>query len=369
MVPSGNSGGPVFDGTTGNIVGHTVSTQSAVSEATRSDIRSWEETFLIDSSNYNLTERTINPYLAQKRPNDPDYRIHPKFYRTLSGNPHGGALFQNTTFICPDDLGPNHVRLQDDSYQAVFNRHRWDSRDVVFRNLTGRIDRVVIFTRPLASIIQDFPGSTLVINIIGQVGHFQEPKPDSNAFITVGTAEWKIPLGILKMEANLTVGSVTYRSTINLSAIANEGMIPLDCLKTPTGLAKWSKFRLEQATHNPPISIELDVIIRKARFSFPVDQSWPPDRPDVTKNPEDQNMEWPAEDFHISTTVGTNVGATQKDNIQPPAPSMTTNGGAFGWEALIDRVWANPNQPNTRYTAAPGLALLDPSMGLRAEQR
>ncbi len=154
-LPPGNSGGPVFDGLTGKVVGHTVSTQSAVSESSITDIENWEREFLINSPNYKKASELINPYLARKHPHDPTYRIHPKFHRTLSGEPGGGALFLNMTFVCPGDVGPNGVLQPPDTHQAVFNRHRWDSRDVVFRNLTGRIDRIYIFTRPLSVLVAE----------------------------------------------------------------------------------------------------------------------------------------------------------------------------------------------------------------------
>lgn len=152
---SGNSGGPVFDGRTGKVVGHTVSTQSAVSEFTLADIEAWENEYLLHSPNYKKATEIINPYLAQKDPQDPTYRVHSKFHRTLSGNPNGGALFLITTFVCPGDVCPNGVPQRPNTYQAVFNRHRWDSADVSFRNLTGRIDRIYIFTRSLAALIAE----------------------------------------------------------------------------------------------------------------------------------------------------------------------------------------------------------------------
>lgn len=167
---TGNSGGPVFDGLTGKVVGHTVSTQSAVSESSVTDIENWEKEFLINSHNYRDAFETINPYLARKHPQDPTYRVHPKFYRTLSGNPGGGALFLNTTFVYPGDISPNGVLQPPDTYQAFFNRHRWDSLDVVFRNSTGRIDRIYIFTRPLASIVAECTHHLICCCLLESIG-------------------------------------------------------------------------------------------------------------------------------------------------------------------------------------------------------
>lgn len=179
-LSTGNSGGPVFDGLTGEVVGHTVSTQSAVSESSVTDIETWETEYLINSHNYKDAFETINPYLARKHSRDPTYRVHPKFHRTLSGNPGGGALFLNTTFVCPGDIGPNGIPQRPDTYQACFNRHHWDSLDVVFRNLTGRIDRIYLFTRPLALIVAECTRRLLSCWLLDGVyfldkvwGHFQ----------------------------------------------------------------------------------------------------------------------------------------------------------------------------------------------------
>jgi len=119
--------------------------------------------------------KIINPHLAREHPQDPAYRVHPKFCRTLSGNPDGGELFLNTTFVCPGDIGPNGISQGLDTYQAVFNRHRWDSLDVVFRNLTGRIDRIYIFTRPLALIVTECKTHFLISPF--QKAMFFKPSP------------------------------------------------------------------------------------------------------------------------------------------------------------------------------------------------
>lgn len=140
---------------TGKVVGHTVSTQSAVSEACTADIEAWSEELLKSSQNYKNATDIINPYLAQQHPEDSGLRVYPKFHRTLSGEPSGGSLFTNITFICPEDITPTGNLQPHGTHQAVFNRHRWDSTDVVFRNLTGRIDRIYLFTRPLSLIASE----------------------------------------------------------------------------------------------------------------------------------------------------------------------------------------------------------------------
>lgn len=154
-LQSGNSGGPVFDCVTGKVIGHTVSTQCAVSEACPADIEAWSEDFLKNSQNYRKATDIINPHLAQEYPDDQGFRVSPKFHRTLSGEPNGGALFTNVTFVCPGDIAANGKMQPLDTHQAVFNRHRWNSTDVVFRNLTGRIDRIYLFTRPLSLIANE----------------------------------------------------------------------------------------------------------------------------------------------------------------------------------------------------------------------
>jgi len=88
----------------------------------------------------------------------------------------------------------------------------------------------------------------------------------------------------------------------------------------------------------------LELTIRKPPFAFPVDKSWPPNRPDITDDPKDEGMEWPAEEFRFATTVGYSAEATQRDEVQPIEPVVMRDGGVFEWVANIDRVWRDPGQ-------------------------
>lgn len=123
-----------------------------------------------------------------------------------------------------------------------------------------------------------------------------------------------------------------------------EAHIPQACLSAPLGLAAWTSIRLSQPISNPPARIGLELTIRKPPFAFPVDKSWPPNRPDITDDPKDEGMEWPAEEFRFATTVGYSAEATQRDEVQPIEPVVMRDGGVFEWVANIDRVWRDPGQ-------------------------
>ena len=334
----GNSGGPVFDGSTGQVVGHTVSTQNAASEATMDDIESWEEEFLSLSKNYETAKEIINPFLSAQKPEDHSYRIHPKFHRTLSASPSGGDLFLNTTFICPDDIGPSRNLQSPGNYQAVFNRHQWDSQDVIFRNLSARIDRIDLFTRPLKTIIHECPESTLSLKIIGTRGNFKRPGHDSIVFIGNETAESKIPLTGSGQEEAVSQSTVAYRFSVDLSAIISSTESQEGCFSLPSSLANWSTLRLEQPIDNPPEYIRLDVIFKKTSFPFPVKEGWPPRMPKLKSDNESRTLEWPAETFHFSTTIINGMAITEKNSTRP-LTSQTMIDEKFVWEAPIDQIW------------------------------
>lgn len=342
---TGNSGGPVLDGTTGKLVGHTVSTQSAVAESSSENIEHWEQAFLHHSENYRLACEIINPYLVGVAPHDATFRVHPKFHRSLSGKPGGGSLFLNTTFICPGDIGPNRVHYRDQTCRAVFNRHRWDSTDVVHRNLTGRIDRIYISTRSLSAIVNEYAGSVLMIHFMGGAGRFEKPASGSRTVLTMGNDDWEISMNELAMETIPSNGMVTYKYTVDVHKAALQGGISSVCLNTPMGLANWTRFRLVQSSDNPPDLVELVLIVRRASFPFPVDQSWPPDRPDVTDNPEDMELKWPAEEFRFSTKMSKSLEVSQMDDAGSCEPSLTSDQRTYEWAAPIDGVWTNPRQP------------------------
>ena len=317
-----------------------------MSESTVEDIENWEKEFLHNSKNYEYTLQTINPYLASEKPNDRSYRIHPKFYRTLSGNPNGGSLFLNATFICPGDIGPHKIQQPLNTYNAVFNRHKWDSLDVIFRNLTGRIDRIYIFTRPLRSLVHEFATLSLSVQFSGGQGKLQRPDPGSNLVIEAGKVELKLSLLDVIGESAPSSAVGTYSLLLDLSAAALRDEIDLGRLDNFPGLAHWTHIRLEQPVQNPPGLVRLEFIIRRAPFPFPVDQNWPPDRPDVTENPKDQDLEWPAEEFRFCTAVGSSARTTQEHNTQPHPPKEVSDDKVFVWIAPIDRVWGDPSHPN-----------------------
>ena len=344
----------MIDGNTGFIVGHTSSTQDEVSGSTSVDRESWENEFLMDSQNYKTCTGKINPYLVTLRPNDDTFRVHPKYLRTLSGAPFKDDLIKNLTHSCPGDIGANGLLQAKDRYQAVFNRHHFDSSDVYLRNITARVDRSAMFMTPLSKMVKHFEGSTLDIKIAGQNGEFKKPDTASSIFITIGSGEWEIPLRQVAKEVGPRApdGTNVWSTTVDLSSAADRGEIPTPCLEAPLGLISWTHICLEQPQNNPPEMVGLNFIVRRPSFPFPVNSAWPPDRPDITHNAKDANLNWPAEEFHFATSVGSTSGQSQRGGTVGKATMTQCDEGMWHWETDIDRVWANPRQP--------GFGLLDP---------
>lgn len=188
------------------------------------------------------------------------------------------------------------------------------------------------------------PNSTLTITLAGNPNTFRKPSLPSTVSITIGRAKWKIPLTHLTETPNAPKPNVSYTQTLNLSTEATHTHIPLACLSAPLGLPSWTTVRLKQPSSNPPARITLELTIRKPPFAFPVDTAWPPNRPDVTDNPRDRGLEWPAETFRFATSVGCSAEPTQKDELQPAAPVTESGGGEWEWVAGIDRLWRDPGQ-------------------------
>ena len=254
------------------------------------EIERWEGEFLSESQNYKIVRDIINPDLAEKNPADTTYRIHSKFYRTLSGKPNGGSLFKTITFICPGDKGPNKALQPSGAYSAVFNRHSWDSPNVYHRNLTGRVDRFYFFTKPIAQIARDHPSSVFLIRITGSSTSFK--KPEANSAIVIGTNVLKYRLSLNHLDPDTAVlsGMTVCTFTIKLSAMTTCTTISPNAAGEDSALAEWTHIQLEQPIDNPPGVIGLEVIVRKDPFLFPVDQSWPPHRSDVTNSPNDSDI-------------------------------------------------------------------------------
>ena len=318
------------------MVGHASVAQNATSESTLDNIGAWERKYLVHTQNYRTVTEIINPHLAQIKPDDPEFRIHSKYYRTLSGKPSGGGLFESTTFICPGDIGPNGAEQPSDTEQAVFNRHKWDSLDVIFSNLTARIDKVYIFTSPLRKIFDEFTACELTVKLFGNKETFARPDRRSNFFVGMGEKRWLIASGNRHASSHYRRFETEYGFTIDLAAETDQSNpAPLDA---SLSLGDWTYVKLEQPFYNFPRSLVLEVKVKRDAFPFAVDKTWPPERPDVTNNPADDQLMWPAEEFCFRTTVGFSNTRTQHDELPKPVKSSMEN-GFHVWEAPIDRIW------------------------------
>ena len=339
----GNSGGPVFDATTGYVVGHTSSTQNAVAESEANNMESWAEEYARESKNYALA-KDINRLLEKQEPDSRFYRIHPKFLRTLSGKPDDSPLISCATNVCPGDIGPNRATQAHGKYQAVFSRHRFNTKDVFLRNVSARVDRSLIFMTPLNNFINDFDGCSLTVRLAGKAGAFQKPEANSTLSIISNEMDWNIK-GLhfrTKTRPSIPSGTDVWSATLNIAAIKDT--IPAAFLHAPRGPIAWTDIRLEQPSHNQPLTIGFNLTVRRKTFKFPVHKSWPPDRPDVTDNPTEGGLEWPEETFEFAMTAGETTGVLQKGGCDISAAESGYEHGRWVWKVPLDRVWTNPRQ-------------------------
>ena len=342
---TGNSGGPVFDGTTGYVVGHTSSTQNGVAESEADDLEYWAEEYAIKSNNYALA-KDINRVLEKQEPDNRFYRIHPKFMRTLSGKPHDSPLISCATNVCPDDVGPNRTIQAPGKYHAVFSRHHFNTKDVFLRNVTARVDRSAIFTTPLNILVNSFDNVTLTVKLAGKAGAFKKPDANSKLSIISNATDWNIKGPSFYKDTRPSIQSGTDVWTATLDMIVMRDTIPIAFLTAPRGLIAWTDVRLEQLIQKFPLMIGLNLAVRRRGFHFPVDKSWPPDRPDVTNDPTDGRLMWPEETFEFATTTGETTGALQKGGYERLAGEGGNEPERWVWKVPLNRVWTNPRQPS-----------------------
>ena len=327
------------------MVGHTSSTQDAVAESEVSDVECWAEEYARDSNNYTLA-KDINRLLGKQEPDSRFYRIHPKFLRTFSGKPHDSPLIKCATSVCPGDVGPNGVIQVPGKSQAVFSRHRFNTKDVFLRNVTARVDRSAIFMTPLNVLIDDFDNVTLTVTLAGKADAFQRPHDNSTLSLISDKADWNINSPHFRKDTSHNIPSNTdvWSTTLDLAAI--RGKIPTAFLNAPRGLIAWTDVRMEQPIQNSPRTVGLNLAVRRKRFPFPVNKSWPPDRSDVTDDSTDGDLEWPEETFEFATTAGETAGVLQQGGYGISAVEGGDEHGRWVWKVALDRVWTNPRQPS-----------------------
>ena len=324
------------------LVGHTSSTQDAIAESDVAAIESWANEYAQSSNNFALAAK-LNRLLKTQEPDNELYRVHPKFMRTLSGRPTNNPLIKCATIVCPGDIGPNQKLQLPGRHQAVFSRHHFNSKDVYMRNMTARIERSVIFITPLDVLLRDFGGCIVTLKLAGKTETFREPNASSTIILTIYSTDWKLQDLHWYQTSSPSVrpGLDLWSATANLTA--QHATIPKACLYAPRGLIEWTKVRLVQPIHNPPIKIGIHLSIRRPFFPFPVNKDWPPDKPVVTNVP---TLQWPEEAFEFAATAGDTSGIPQTGDLSDPATETNNGAGVWTWEAPLTNVWTNPRQPS-----------------------
>ena len=344
----------MLDGLTGKLVGHTVSTQDEVAGANDIEKTQWETEFLRASLNYTQCQK-INVYLTTKLPTDTSYRISPKYLRTLSG----ASMVKNATHICPGDWGPNKPPATaappppvqaHGKCDAVFSRHRFESPDVYFRNVSGRADRTNIFMTLINDLAHKFKACSLIVKLFFPAGS-TAPNSLMNTFeVAIGAMDIRIPGTDFVQDATSTLARPIWTATINLKPVR----FPPNLSPLP-GLLSLSHVRLAQRVKNPPDYAGIEFIVTRDKITLPVNLAWP-------KRPVAPWVTWPQEDFHFATTVGDAISKPRNGGAPQPA-QFKRSGMVFIWTAGFDRVWTNPKQPVDEYLpSAPTAALLNPEM-------
>lgn len=231
-------------------------------------------------------------------------------------------------------------------YQAVFSRHHFDSKDVYMRNVTARVDRCAVFMTPLNILLSDYNACILTVKLAGQAEVFSKPDAGSALILTSGEADWNMQDLDFHKDTCLGIPSGTAVWSVTFDLAAQRHGIPPVFLDASRGLIDWTKVRLEQPLRNPPLMVGINLSIHRPSFLFPVDKTWPPDRPDVTDHSQDAELRWPEETFEFATTAGDTSGISQTDRAPETFEEGNFRPGKWTWEAPINRVWTNPRQPS-----------------------
>ena len=256
-------------------------------------------------------------------------------------------MIKCTTVIGPSDYGPNRVVQIPGRYQAVFSRHSTNSKDVYLRNVTARVDRAALFMTSLTVLLSDYDTCALTVRFAGRVGILRKPDVSSTLVITSGAEVWKIRHLEFRRETRLRIPAGLDIWSVTLDLIARENEIPYTFLNASRGLIDWTKVRLEQPVHNPPLMVGLCLSLRRPSFPFPVSKTWPTLISDLgNNNPADAVLRWPEEIFEFATTAGGTSGILQTGGLSKEATEASKNDEArlWVWETAINRVWTNPRQ-------------------------
>ena len=255
-------------------------------------------------------------------------------------------MIRYATNVCPGDLAPNKELQTGGKSQAVFSRHHFHSKDVYLRNATGRVDRSAIFMTLLSVLFGEYDACILTINLAGKTATFIKPHAGSRVIITIGATDWVIQDPVFNKNSNVTIQPGNDMWSTNIDLTAQKHNIPFGSLNAPHGLAAWTAIRLEQPARNPPSTVGISLSIQRPSFPFPVDKTWPPERRDVTYNPEEAELRWPEETFEFATTAGDTSGVSQTEGIPETFDEGRCRQSLWMWEAPINRVWTNPRQPS-----------------------
>lgn len=230
--------------------------------------------------------------------------------------------------------------------QAVFSRHKFDSKDVYLRNVTARVDRSAIFVTSLETLLNHHHDCLLTFRFADRADIFKTPDTGSKIIVTIGAVDWEIQHPDFHKTSMSSIPSQSKIWSVTIDLAAHRHEIPAGCLAAPRGFIEMSTVRLAQPTHNPPSTVGVHLSVQRPSFPFPVNEFWPLERSDVTNHPQDAELMWPEEKFEFVTTAGVTSGASQTDSVPETFDEGIDGQCLWTWEAPINRVWTNPRQPS-----------------------
>ena len=230
--------------------------------------------------------------------------------------------------------------------QAVFSRHRFDSKDVYLKNVTARVDRSAIFMTALGILLDRHYDCLFTITFAGRANAFRMPDTGSKITVTIGAVDWEIQYPDFYRDTRPGNPSRLEMWSVSIDLAEYRNIIPAGLLDAPRGLIEMTKVRLEQPTQNSPSIAGLHLKFQRPSFPFPFNRTWPPERPDVTNHPQGAELRWPEEKFEFATTAGDTSGSSQTDGVPETFNEGNHGQGLWTWEAPINRVWTNPRQPS-----------------------
>lgn len=292
----------------GEIVGHTVSTQCGATLEQYDLEKAWGDARLAKSDNWRMCE-AINLELAKIEPSDDSFRVYPMSLRSFMGTWGQSGWIPSINCCCDKDMKPDGTIKTSGNDFATFIRHKWDTPDVYSFYQSGRVDRNALFMRRFkdlgaANVTQ--ARITFIIQFIR--GRTNLPSVTAETSLEVLDANdqtiWKPNLASIKQNSNPQ--DILYGYTIEVD-ITTQPKEVLDL-----NLANFCSLRFSQAAkwNELPFGIGMSVTFVRGQIPFGVERdpnnalmlAFPPN---TRATAEDDGVKaWEEEKFRYAAGAG-----------------------------------------------------------------